>query len=114
MKTLLLKFNLATIFAILILLNLADASMTSILIMEYGVGVEVNPILRDLVQTYGVGALFGFKYFLISLLGVLLLALKTERHIMVASYALWFVNIVYGSIVIYGTIIASHTILLNL
>jgi hypothetical protein len=83
------------------------------LVLEYGAGVEVNPILRDLIQSYGVGALFGFKYFLISLLGILLLALKTERHIMVASYSLWFVNLVYGSIVIYGTIVAMGTLMLN-
>jgi len=110
MKTLLLKFNLATIFAILILLNLADATMTSILIFEYGISVEVNPILRDLVHSYGVGALYGFKYFLISLMGVLLLALKTDRHIMVAKYTLWFANILYGSVVIYSTFIAVMTI----
>jgi hypothetical protein len=84
--------------------------MTSILIFEYDTSVEVNPILRDLVEAYGVGALFGFKYFLISLLGVLLLALKTARHIMVATYSLWFVNLIYGAIVTYGTIIAVATI----
>jgi len=110
MKNLLLKFNLATVFAILILLNLADATTTSILILEYDVNVEVNPILRDLVQSYGVGALFGFKYFLISLLGILLLALKTDRHIMVATYAMWFVNIVYLCIATYGSILAVVTI----
>jgi len=110
MKNLLLKFNLATVFAILILLNLADATTTSILILEYDANVEVNPILRDLVQSYGVGALFGFKYFLISLLGILLLALKTDRHIMVATYAMWFVNIVYLCIATYGSILAVVTI----
>lgn len=113
MKTFLLKFNLATVFAILILLNLADATVTSMLVFEYGASVEVNPILRDLIQSYGVGALFGFKYFLISLLGILLLALKTERHIMVATYSLWFVNFCYGSIVIYGTTVAMGTLMLN-
>ena len=110
MKPLLLRFNLATVFAILILLNLVDATVTSMLIFEYDVNVEINLILRDLVLIYGVGALFGFKYFLISLLGILLLALKTDRHIMVATYTLWFVNAIYFCVVTYGSILAVATI----
>lgn len=110
MKTLPLKFNLTLLFGVLILLNLADAITTSMLVAQFGPSVEVNPVLRDLIQFYGVGALFGFKYFLISLLGVLLLALKTDRHIMVASYTLWFVNILYGIIAVYGTVLAVAAI----
>ena len=110
MNSLLLKFNLAALFAILIGFNLVDAVTTSMLVQQYGAGVEVNPILRDLLEVYGVGALFGFKYFLISLLGILLLALKTERHIMVAKYSLWFVNLIYGSIIVYNTILVVLTI----
>ena len=60
MKSLLSKFNLATLFAILILLNLVDAVTTTILVNQYGPDVEVNPILRELIQLYGVTALFGF------------------------------------------------------
>jgi len=108
--TSLLRFNLAALFAILIGFNLIDAVTTSILVHHYGTGVEVNPILRDLLGVYGVGALFGFKYFLISLLGILLLALKTARHIMVAQYSLWFVNCIYGCIVTYNTILVVLTI----
>lgn len=110
MKSLLSKFSLATLFATLILLNLADATMTSILIFEYGINVEVNPILRELVQAYGIGALFGFKYFIISILGLLLLALKTDRRKIVASYALWFVNTIYVCIVIYDVILTVISI----
>jgi len=110
MKTLPLKFNLTLLFSLLILLNLADATTTSMLVFQFGPNVEVNPILRDLIQAYGVGALFGFKYFLISLLGVLLLALKTDRHIIVAAYSLWFVNILYGIVVTYGTFLAVAAI----
>ena len=110
MNSLLLKFNLAALFTILIGFNLADAMTTSILVNQYGAGIEINPILRDLIEVYGVGALFGFKYFLISLLGILLLALKTARHIMVAQYSLWFVNFIYGSIVTYNTILVVLTI----
>lgn len=110
MRTLLSKFSLATLFTILILFNFADAIMASILVLQYDASIEVNPILRDLIQLYGVGALYGFKYFLISSLGVLLLALKTNRHIMVASGSLIFVNIIYGGVVIYSTILAVVTI----
>lgn len=110
MKSLLSKFSLAALFAILILLNFADAIMTSILVFRYGANVEVNPILRNLIQIYGIGALYGFKYFLILSLGGLLLALKTDRLIMIASYSLWFVNIIYGGTVIYSTILAVATI----
>lgn len=110
MKNLLSKFNLATLFAILILLNLVDAIATSMLVLQYGAGVEANPILRDLIQSYGVSALYGFKYFLISSMGVLLLALKTTRHKMIASASLLFVNIIYGGVVIYGTILVVATI----
>lgn len=110
MKSLLLRFNLAALFAILILLNLVDATATSILVHHYGAGVEVNLLIRDLIQTYGIGAIYGFKYFLISLMGILLLALKTDRHIMVASYSLWFVNLVYGTVALYGTVLAVATI----
>jgi len=106
----LLRFNLAALFAILIGFNLVDAITTSILVFQYGAGVEVNPILRDLIEVYGVGALYGFKYFLISLLGILLLTLKTARHIMVAQYSLWFVNMIYGSVVTYNTILVLLTI----
>jgi hypothetical protein len=108
--TLLLRFNLAALFAILIGFNLIDAVTTSILVMQYGSGVEVNPVMRDLIEVYGVGALYGFKYFLISLLGILLLALKTARHIMVAQYSLWFVNSLYGILVTYNTILVVLTI----
>ena len=110
MKTLLLKFNLAALFAVLIGFNLVDAVTTTILVGQYGPGVEINPILRDLLEVYGVGALFGFKYFLISLLGILLLALKTARHIMVAQYSLWFVNLMYGGLITYNTILVVLTI----
>lgn len=110
MKNLLSKFNLAALFAILILLNLVDAVTTSILVNEYGPGVEVNPILQELIQLYGITALFGFKYFLISLLGIMLLALKQTQYIIVARNTLLATIVIYLCVVIYNAILVYLSI----
>ena len=110
MKDSLLKFNLAALFAILILFNLVDAVTTAILVQHYGPNVEVNPILRELIEAYGTTALYGFKYFLISILGIILLALKTDRHIMVAKYTIWIPIACYGMVSIYNTLLVVSTI----
>lgn len=110
MKALLSKFNLATLFAILILLNLVDAVTTTMLVNQYGPNVEVNPILRELIYLYGVAALFGFKYFLISILGIMLLALKQIQYIMVARNSLFVINFMYLCVVVYNTILVYLSI----
>ncbi len=110
MKSLLSKFNLATLFAILILLNLVDAVTTTILVNQYGPDVEVNPILRELIQLYGVTALFRFKYFLISLLGIMLLALKQLQYIIVARNSLFIINIIYFCVIVYNTVLVYLSI----
>ncbi len=84
--------------------------MTALLVVQYGPSVEGNPIMRTLIEIYGTTALFGFKYFLLSLLGLVLLAIKRARHIVVAQYSLWFVNICYGLVVLYHAFLVVTSI----
>lgn len=108
MKTLLSKFNsfllkasLATLFAALILFNIIDGVMTALLVGTYGSIVEGNPLMRTLIELYGATALFGFKYFLISIVGLACLLAKGTGHIKNTKYAMWFVTSCYGLVVIY-------------
>lgn len=117
MKTLLSKFNvflssvsLATLFAAVILFNVIDAVMTALLIKTYGSIIEGNPLMRGFIEVYGDIALYGFKYLLISMAGVVLLALKTNRQIATAKYSLWFVAFWYGLVVLYHTFLVVLTI----
>lgn len=109
-KAFLLKPSLAALFAAVILFNVIDAGMTALLIDTYGSIVEGNPIMRDFIEIYGVIALYGFKYFLISVAGVVCLALKTDRQIIIAKYSLSFVAFWYGLVVLYHILLIVLTI----
>lgn len=110
MKTLLSRFSLATLFAVLILFNIIDAVMTALLVAAHGPIIEGNPIMRTLIEMYGAGALFGFKYFLLSILGLVLLMVKDTHHVLVAKYTLWFVTVCYGLVVLYHAFLVLPTI----
>ena len=110
MRTLLSKFNtfllkpsLATLFAAVILFNVIDAVMTASLVDTYGSIIEGNPLMREFIEIYGAIALYGFKYFLISMAGLACLIAKETGHVKNAQYAMWFVAFWYGLVVLYHT-----------
>lgn len=109
-KTFLLSFSLATLFLAVILFNVIDAVMTAMLVDTYGSQVEGNPVMRELINVYGAIALYGFKYFLISIAGVALLAAKQAKEVTLAKYALWFVAFCYGLVVVYHAFLVVLTI----
>lgn len=109
-NTLLLKVSLATFFAAVILFNLIDAVMTALIVETYGSDMEGNPLMRELIEVYGVIALYGFKYFLISMAGLACLVAKETGNTIRAKYAMSFVAFWYGLVVLYHAFIIVSTI----
>ena len=109
-KAFLLKPSLAVPFAAVILFNLIDAVMTALLVDTYGSNIEGNPVMREFIEIYGVIALYGFKYFAISLAGLACLIAKETGNVVNAKYAMWFVAFWYGLVVIYHTFLVVFTI----
>ena len=92
---------------LLLVLSLADATLTAINIKTYGMEVEWNPLMRYLIETYGVWIMFAFKTFAGTLLVILLL--KTEEQKLrkwVTPILMWMVG-AYSVIVFYGYCLAT-------
>lgn len=53
--------NLSWAFLVQVLLNILDALLTSMLVKEYGAGIELNPIQRYFIIQYGTAGMFAFK-----------------------------------------------------
>ncbi len=98
------------LFAAVILFNVVDAAMTALLVNDYGSSVEGNPLMREFIEIYGIIALYGFKYFLISLGGLACLVAKETGNVVHAKYAMWFVAFWYGLVVLYHTFLVVSTI----
>lgn len=87
---------------LLLVLSLVDATLTAINIHNYGMGVEWNPIMRHLIDQYGVWIMFVIKGFFGTLL-IFLLYKTTEQKVrkFVTPVLFWMVG-AYSVIVFYG------------
>lgn len=92
---------------LLILLSLADATLTTINIKHWGMEVEWNPIMRYLIETYGVWIMFVLKGFAGIVLFILLLKTEEQRlRKWVTPVLMWMVG-AYSVIVFYGYCLAT-------
>ena len=90
-------FYLVSIF----LLALFDIVATHYQIMEYGsYAIEANPVMRWVMETYGMTTAYGFRL-ISATLGVLLLLLLQQYR----SYAIWLLRFV---LVAYTAVVCWH------
>jgi hypothetical protein len=75
-----------------IILNILDAYSTWMVIQEYGIRAELNPIIYHVLETYGAHALFAWKTFWV---GIVLLCYQ-----LITRRVLILLNIVFLVIVI--------------
>jgi hypothetical protein len=75
-----------------IILNIVDAYSTWLVIQQYGIKAELNPIIYHVMETYGVNALFAWKTFWI---GIIFLC-----HQFITTKVLIILNIVFLLVVI--------------
>ncbi len=113
MKNLLLKFNIWTTFAILMALNVLDASSTAILVSMVGPEVEGNPIVRHWIEAYGITGLYMIKFVVVAFLGLTICAI--ERYATVSAHraahiSMWALNAILAFIVVNNIILVVNTI----
>jgi len=94
---------LAGIF--LIILNLLDAFFTAHGIDRYGIELEMNPIMRYLIEHYGTWCLFAFKGFFVSLLLVMLWKTPESKLFRLITPSLWVLVGAYSVVVLYGAVL---------
>lgn len=87
---------------LLLVLSLIDATFTGINIQHYGLDVEWNPIMRFLIEHYGIWIMFAMKSFAGVFL-IFLLCRTTEQKVAkwVTPILFWMVG-AYSVIVFYG------------
>lgn len=90
---------------LLAILNILDAVFTAKGISEFGIEIEVNPIMRNLIQEYGIWCLYAFKAFFVGLLLVMLWKTPEEKLRRIVTPSLWALVGAYSVIVFYGAMI---------
>jgi hypothetical protein len=102
------RFRYSIMAAILLLsLSLIDATCTAINIDKWGMDVEWNPLMRHLIEEYGIWVMFFMK----GVFGVLLIAMlwvTPEERVRkwVTPLMMWMVG-AYSVIVFYGYILLT-------
>lgn len=90
---------------ILIALNLLDAFFTSEGIAKYGIELEMNPIMRYLIEHYGTWCMFAFKGFFVTLLLYMIWKTPDTKIRRFVTPSLWVLVGAYGVVVLYGAMI---------
>jgi len=67
---------------LLFLLNMIDATLTSLIVLEYGIEAELNPIMRFVMEQFGIAGMFLSKTFMVAFLGVGLWLRNNEESAM--------------------------------
>lgn len=60
------------LFYILVVLNMIDATLTSMIVSNYGYAAELNPVMRTTLETFGIAGMYIFKLIVLSILGAAL------------------------------------------
>lgn len=92
---------------LLLVLSLLDATLTAINIRHWGMDVEWNPIMRFLIEEYGVWVMFAFKGFFGAVL--IFLLWKTEEQKLrkwITPILMWMVG-AYSVICFYGYVLIT-------
>lgn len=91
----------------LLILSLLDATLTTINIHHWGMDVEWNPMMRTLIEKYGIWIMYAEKLFFGILLLVLLIKVPENRlRRWITPILMWLVG-VYSVIVFYGYVLAT-------
>ena len=91
-------------FALLVLLNIADFSITAVHIHRVGVDGELNPFLQNLILMFGVGAILTTKILFLSLFGyaMWLYSKESRYHVRRIAAALFVLNLIFIAVVGWG------------
>ena len=96
------KINLP--FVVLVILNLWDACLTSLCIFASGsTMIEVNPVMKFLIDEYGIASMFLLKGAILLLFAYLIDKLDTNTAMYkTLPTTLWLMNSIYAAIVLLG------------
>jgi len=114
MKTLLLKFNIWSTFAVLATLNILDAASTAILVYQFGSEIEANPIVRHWIEAYGVTGIYMIKFVVVAFLGLTVAAVIRYRPLWqgrkIIHICMWILNAILAFIVMNNIILVVISI----
>ena len=85
---------------ILFILNMIDATLTSMIISDYGTQAELNPIMRFVLEQFGLAGMYLMKAFMIAFLGLGLWIQNNEssaKRILIALNICFVIVIAYTS-----------------
>jgi hypothetical protein len=91
---------------ILAILNVMDAFFTAGSVNAYGMEVELNPLMKFLIDEYGIWCLYAFKIIFIGFLW-LMIAKTPEAKMSRFVPALWALVGAYSVVVLYGALLWS-------
>jgi hypothetical protein len=108
------KSSLWAVFVILCTLNIWDAATTAILVSKFGSDVEDNPVMRYMIDSYGIMGLYMMKFAVLGFFSLVVLHVlrfyrehRAERTI---RYSMWVLNVLLGLIVVNNIILIVNTI----
>jgi hypothetical protein len=60
------------LFYILVVLNMIDATLTAMIVTNSGYAAELNPVMRTVLESFGIVGMYGFKLITLLILGIAL------------------------------------------
>lgn len=91
----------------LLILNVLDAFFTGESIKAYGTEIEMNSIMKEMIESYGIWCLYAFKAFFVGLLLFMFWKTPEEKLTRVAVPAVWLLVGAYSVVVLYGSMVWS-------
>lgn len=91
----------------LLILNGLDAFFTGESIKAYGTDIEMNPVMKHMIETYGIWCLYAFKGFFLSLLLFMLVKTSELKLQRIVVPSLWVLVGAYSVVVLYGGMLWS-------
>lgn len=89
----------------LIVLNILDAFFTAHGIARFGIELEMNPVMRYLIEHYGTWCMYAFKGVFVSLLLYMLWKTPESKLVRIVTPSLWALVGAYGVVVLYGAVL---------
>jgi hypothetical protein len=97
--------NILIALIALVILNIADAFLTGLLVIKFGYIVEANPIMKNLMEIFGIKLWAIFKIVLGT--GALMFVIK---RIQKRDLTRVFKGIVYGVLILYSLVVVNNLI----
>jgi hypothetical protein len=91
----------------LLILSAVDAFFTGEGIKAYGTEIEMNPIMKNLIESQGIWCLYAFKAFFMGILMFTVWKIPEEKLPRVVVPSLWLLVGAYSVVVLYGFMLWS-------